>query len=209
MNEAASAIKMAHVLMQKYGLDKEDFELIKMGKTQSHCLLPESIDSHTLRVIRGINSKFGVEAILLSYKGLRRIKFIGEVECAIFAAFAFDVVYREMKEHTGRFRSRLSGSIKFSSKACLRINSFVSGWTEGALEKLPEIAPGKGSKDKIKRYIEREFKTVDRETFRKHLKRKVGSLTEDYELGLQRGREVSVNRPIDKMPPRKQLESQR
>ncbi len=35
VNEAANAIKMAHRLMLKYGLDKDDIEFIKMGKTQS------------------------------------------------------------------------------------------------------------------------------------------------------------------------------
>ncbi|GAL34204.1 hypothetical protein JCM19240_1112 [Vibrio maritimus] len=45
VNEAANAIKMAHRLMLKYGLDKDDIEFIKMGKTQSTHLLPTTISS--------------------------------------------------------------------------------------------------------------------------------------------------------------------
>lgn len=45
VNEAANAIKMAHRLMLKYGLDKDDIEFIKMGKTQSTHLLPTNISS--------------------------------------------------------------------------------------------------------------------------------------------------------------------
>ena len=88
VNEAANAIKMAHRLMLKYGLDKDDIEFIKMGKTQSSHLLPASISSTLLRVIRGINTKFGVEAVLLNHKGLKRVEFIGEADRAIFAALS-------------------------------------------------------------------------------------------------------------------------
>ena len=110
VNEAANAIKMAHRLMLKYGLDKDDIEFIKMGKTQSTHLLPANVGSNILRIIRGINTKFGVEAVLLNHKGLKRVEFIGEADRAIFAAFAFDIVYREMNEQTGRFRNGFAGS---------------------------------------------------------------------------------------------------
>ncbi len=110
INEAANAIKMAHNLMLKYGLDKDDIEFIKMGKTQSTHLLPTAISSGILRVIRGINTRFGVEAVLLNHKGLKRVEFIGEADRAIFAAFAFDIIYREMNEQTGQFRNSFAGT---------------------------------------------------------------------------------------------------
>ncbi|NAW98842.1 DUF2786 domain-containing protein, partial [Vibrio sp. V23_P3S9T160] len=140
VNEAANAIKMAHSLMLKYGLDKDDIEFIKMGKTQSTHLLPASITSSLLRVIRGINTKFGVEAVLLNHKGLKRVEFIGEADRAIFAAFAFDIIYREMNEHTGQFRNSFAGSGTSSMEVTRRFISLVAGGIEGELKKLPVIA---------------------------------------------------------------------
>ncbi|MDB1123939.1 DUF2786 domain-containing protein [Vibrio algarum] len=197
VNEAAQAIKMAHRLMIKYGLDKDDIEFIKMGKTQSTHLLPTSISSTILRVIRGINTKFGVEAVLLNHKGLKRVEFIGEADRAIFAAFAFDIIYREMNEHTGQFRNSFSGSGTSTTEVTRRVNSFVSGWVEGALEKLPEIAPDDDSNNKINNYIDREFKNIDRETFKQQLRDAMKNITKDYEVGLKKGRKLSVNRPVD------------
>ncbi|WP_413284399.1 DUF2786 domain-containing protein [Vibrio sp. MA40-2] len=197
VNEAAQAIKMAHRLMIKYGLDKDDIEFIKMGKTQSSHLLPASISSTILRVIRGINTKFGVEAVLLNHKGLKRVEFIGEADRAIFAAFAFDIVYREMNEHTGQFRNSFSGTGTSTTEVTKRVNSFVSGWVEGALEKLPEIAPDDDSNSKINNYIDREFKNIDRETFKQQLRDAMKNITKDYEVGLKKGRKLSVNRPVD------------
>ncbi|MGJ7093389.1 DUF7168 domain-containing protein [Vibrio hannami] len=197
VNEAAQAIKMAHRLMLKYGLDKDDIEFIKMGKTQSTHLLPASISSTILRIIRGINTKFGVEAVLLNHKGLKRVEFIGEADRAIFAAFAFDIIYREMNEHTGQFRNSFAGSGTSSAEVTRRVNSFVSGWVEGALEKLPIITPDDDSQNKINSYIDREFKNIDRETFKQQLKEAMKNITEDYEVGLKKGRRVSVNRPVD------------
>ncbi|WP_180980191.1 DUF2786 domain-containing protein [Vibrio diazotrophicus] len=197
VNEAANAIKMAHRLMLKYGLDKDDIEFIKLGKTQSSNLLPASISSGILRIIRGINTKFGVEAVLINHKGLKRVEFIGEADRAIFAAFAFDIVYREMNEHTGQFRNSFAGSGTSTLEVNRRVGSFVSGWIEGALEKLPVISPDEDSANKINDYIDKEFKNVDRETFKQQLREAMKNLTADYEVGLKKGRRVSVNRPIN------------
>ncbi|AEH32929.1 DUF2786 domain-containing protein [Vibrio anguillarum] len=205
VNEAANAIKMAHSLMLKYGLDKDDIEFIKMGKTQSTHLLPASITSSLLRVIRGINTKFGVEAVLLNHKGLKRVEFIGEADRAIFAAFAFDIIYREMNEHTGQFRNSFAGSGTSSMEITRRVNSFVSGWIEGALEKLPVITADDESNNKINNYIDKEFQNIDRETFKQQLRDAMKNITADYETGLKKGRKVSVNRPIDGAPAPKRL----
>ncbi|WP_181710738.1 DUF2786 domain-containing protein [Vibrio tarriae] len=196
INEAANAIKMAHNLMLKYGLDKDDIEFIKMGKTQSTHLLPTAISSGILRVIRGINTRFGVEAVLINHKGLKRVEFIGEADRAIFAAFAFDIIYREMNEQTGQFRNSFAGTGTSSLEVTRRVNSFVSGWIEGALEKLPIITPDEDSMNKINSYIDKEFENIDRETFKQQLREAMKNLTEDYETGLKKGRRVSVNRPI-------------
>ncbi|RJX72955.1 DUF2786 domain-containing protein [Vibrio sinensis] len=197
VNEAANAIKMAHSLMLKYGLDKDDIEFIKMGKTQSTHLLPASVSSSLLRVIRGINTKFGVEAVLLNHKGLKRVEFIGEADRAIFAAFAFDIIYREMNEHTGKFRNSFAGTGTSTLEVTRRVNSFVSGWVEGALEKLPIITPDDESNNKINNYIDKEFENIDRETFKQQLREAMKNLTEDYEVGLKKGRKISVSRPIN------------
>ncbi|WP_261817267.1 DUF2786 domain-containing protein [Vibrio gallicus] len=205
VNEAANAIKMAHSLMLKYGLEKDDIEFIKMGKTQSSHLLPANISHTLLRIIRGINSKFGVEAVLLNHKGLKRAEFIGEADRAIFAAFAFDVVYREMNEQTGRFRNSFAGTGTTSSEVTRRVNSFLSGWIEGALEKLPNIAPNDSSENKIKNYIDKEFKNIDRETFKQQLRDAMKNITQDYEVGLKKGRTLSVSRPVEGASQRKLL----
>ncbi|MBM7035869.1 transcriptional regulator [Vibrio sp. qd031] len=205
VNEAANAIKMAHSLMLKYGLDKDDIEFIKMGKTQSSHLLPASVGESILRIIRGINTRFGVEAVLVNHKGLKRVEFIGEADRAIFAAFAFDIVYREMNQQTGQFRNGFQGTGTSNAEVTKRVNSFLSGWIEGALEKLPVIAPDDDSQNKINNYIDKEFKNIDRETFKKQLYEAMKNITEDYEKGLKKGRTVSVSRGVQGEQARKRL----
>lgn len=207
VNEAANAIKMAHRLMLKYGLDKDDIEFIKMGKTQSSHLLPTSVSESILRIIRGINTRFGVEAVLVNHKGLKRAEFIGEADRAIFAAFAFDIVYREMNQQTGQFRNSFQGTGTSNLEVTRRVNSFLSGWIEGALEKLPVITPDDESQNKINNYIDKEFKNIDRETFKQQLKEAMKNITEDYEKGLKKGRTVSVNRGVQGEHARKRLGS--
>ncbi|KEY91216.1 transcriptional regulator SyrB [Candidatus Photodesmus blepharus] len=200
LNEAANAIKMAHALMLKYGLDKDDIHFIKMGKTQSIHLLPADMSSTLLKIIRGLNKKFGVEAVLLNHKGLKRIEFIGEIEYAIFAAFAFDVLYKRMNEHAGQFKNSFIGSGLSNLEIIRRVNSFISGWIEGALEKLPVIISQnrpKEAESKINDFIEKEFQNINREMFKQRYYKTIKNLTVDYETGLKKGRKLSINRPID------------
>lgn len=205
VNEAAQAIRMAHRLMLKYGLDQDDIDFIKMGKTQSECLLPADIGPHILRVIRGINRRFGVECVLINHKGLKKAEFLGAAERAIFAAFAFDVIYREMNQHTGQFRNSFAGSGKSHSEVGRRVNSFISGWVEGALEKLPELNQNDDHDQKLTNYIDKQFENLDRETFKQQLQEAMKSLTDDYEKGMKKGRTLSVNQPVGGDNPNRRL----
>ncbi|CAH0533411.1 hypothetical protein VST7929_01279 [Vibrio stylophorae] len=196
VNEAAQAIKMAHRLMLKYGLDKDDIEFIKLGKTISESLLPSDIGSNILKVIRGINTRFGVEAVLTNHKGLKRVEFIGAAERAIFAAFAFDVVYREMNQCIGQFRNSFAGSGTDNLTVTRRVNSFSRGWIEGALEKLPILTADDESQQKISDYIDKQFANIDRETFKQQMREALAEMTQDYEVGMKKGQQISVNRPV-------------
>ncbi|MDP2514162.1 DUF2786 domain-containing protein [Photobacterium damselae subsp. piscicida] len=205
VNEAAQAIRMAHRLMLKYGLEKDDIEFIKMGKTKSATLLPTDISQSILKIIRGINRRFGVECVLTNYKGLKQAEFIGMAERAIFAAFAFDVVYREMNQQTGQFRNSFQGTGTSSSEVNRRVGSFLAGWIEGALEKLPTLTTDDDHDKRMTNYINREFENLDRETFKQQLQEAMKALTDDYEKGMKKGRSISVNRPVGGASAREEL----
>ena len=205
INEAAQAIKMAQSLMKKYGLDQDDINFISMGKTTSHTLLPTAVSEPILKIIRGINSRFGVECVLTQYKGLKKAEFIGDADRAIFAAFSFDIVYREMNEHIGQFRNAFQGTGTPQTEIARRMYSFTLGWLEGALEKLPRIAPEGNPDDKIKDYIDKQFKNIDKETFKQQLQMAMKNMTEDYEKGMKKGKQLSVNRPVSGTKEQKRL----
>jgi len=205
VNEAAQAIKMAHRLMIKYGLEPDDIEFIKMGKTVSETLLPSSISQNILRIIRGINTRFDVECVLTNYKGLKKAEFIGNADRAIFAAFAFDILYREMNQQVAQFRNHFAGSGTSNSEVSKRTSSFAYGWIEGALAKLPLLTPDDESKNKINNYIDKEFKNLDREAFKKQMQEAISKLTNDYEVGVKKGKQVSINRPVGGTQHAKQL----
>ncbi|MBC7004918.1 DUF2786 domain-containing protein [Photobacterium sp. BZF1] len=196
VNEAAQAIKMAHRLMLKYGLEQDDIEFIQMGKTKTQTLLPADISQQILKIIRGINRKFGVECVLTNHKGLKQAEFIGVAERAIFAAFAFDVMYREMNQQTGQFRNSFQGTGTSNAEVTRRVSSFLAGWLEGALEKLPELNTDDDHDKRMTNFIDKEFENLDRETFKKQLQEAMNALTDDYEKGMKKGRSISVNRPV-------------
>ncbi|EAS41619.1 DUF2786 domain-containing protein [Photobacterium profundum] len=196
INEAAQAIRMAHRLMLKYGLDQDDIEFIKMGKTKSETLLPADVSTQILKIIRGINRRFGVECVLTNHKGLKKAEFIGVAERAIFAAFAFDIVYREMNQQTGQFRNSFAGTGTSTAEVARRVASFLAGWLEGALEKLPVLNTDDDHEQRMSNYIDKQFENLDRETFKQQLQEAMKGITDDYEKGMKKGRAISVNRPV-------------
>lgn len=205
INEAAQAIKMAQSLMRKYGLDQDDIEFIKMGQTTAKTLLPTNVNESILKIIRGINTRFGVECVLTNHKGLKKAEFIGDAERSIFAAFAFDIVYREMNEHIGQFKNSLQGSGASQTEVLRRTQSFTFGWLEGALEKLPHIAPEDLNDAKMKNYIDKQFENIDRETFKQQLKQAMKNITNDYEKGMKKGRQVQISQPVSGQKDKKRL----
>lgn len=196
INEAAQAIKMAQNLMKKYGLDQDDIDFISMGKTTAKTLLPATVSDTILRIIRSINRRFGVECVLTNHKGLKKAEFIGDADKAIFAGFAFDILYREMNEHVGQFRNRFQGTGTSQLEVTRRVNSFTYGWLEGAIAKLPNLVTEENMDNKIKNYIDSQFENIDRETFKQQLKEAFQNLTDDYEKGIKKGKELSVTRPV-------------
>lgn len=203
VHEAAQAIRMAERLMRKHGLEQSDIDFIRMGMTCAKQLLPAQPTQNILRIIRGINFKFGVEAVLLDHKGLKKVEFVGDAERAIFAAFAFDVLYREMNQQIGSFRTSFAGSGRSTQEVTRRVASFSAGWVEGALDKLPSLE-AKNS-DALDDYLDQQFKNLDRETFKAQLNKSMSQLTPDFETGLRKGKKVSVNRPVSGQGPRRQL----
>ncbi|GAL03510.1 hypothetical protein JCM19237_6404 [Photobacterium aphoticum] len=149
-----------------------------------------------MKIIRGINRRFGVECVLTNHKGLKQAEFIGMAERAIFAAFAFDVVYREMNQQTGQFRNSFQGTGTSTSEITRRVSSFLAGWLEGALEKLPVLTTDDDHDQRMTNFIDKEFKNLDRETFKQQLQEAMKALTDDYEKGMKKGRSISVSRPV-------------
>ncbi len=196
VNEAAQAIRMAQRLMLKYGLEQSDIELIQMGKTSSQTLLAASPADSVIKIIQGINHKFGVEAVLVAHKGLKRVEFVGHAERAVFAAFAFDIVYREMNSAVGMFRNSFEGSGTDKVTVSRRVTSYAAGWLEGALEKLPTLREGERN-DKMDDYLDEMFENLDRESFKAAIKASMANLTDDFETGMKKGRRINVNRPVE------------
>ncbi|MGL5335258.1 MAG: DUF2786 domain-containing protein [Enterovibrio sp.] len=205
INEAAQAIKMAHSLMKKYGLEQDDIYLFSIGKTYAQTLLPTAIPESVIRIIRTINRQFGVECVLTNYKGLKRAEFIGSADRAVFAGFALDIFYREMNEKIGQFRNRFQGSGLSLQEVNRKVLSFSRGWLDGSLEKLPMLVKDDDINQRIKSYIDSQFKNLDRETFKKQLKEAMNTITGDYETGVKKGRQLSVIRPIGRADELKRL----
>ncbi|MGL4734492.1 MAG: transcriptional regulator, partial [Enterovibrio sp.] len=102
-------------------------------------------------------------------------------------------------------RNRFQGSGLSLPEVNRKVLSFSRGWLDCSLEKLPILVKDDDINQRIKSYIDSQFKDLDRETFKKQLKEAMNTMTCDYETGVKKGRQLSVIRPIGRADELKRL----
>lgn len=108
-------------------------------------------------------------------------------------------------DFTNKIRKELQTNITQNQPKMLSLNKQVILQVDTNLDRPQARRVTFSTANKINNYIDKEFKNIDRETFKKQLKEAMKNITADYEVGLKKGRKVSVNRGVGGEQARKML----
>lgn len=181
-NEAANAISMAQKLMREYGISEAEAGFCDISEAcskgaPSDASAPPNYMGYLVQVV---SKSFGVGALFTWRYDVRRlvarrcVRFYGPGTRPEVAAYAFDVLSRQMVKARKEFMATLRKSIKPSTKTA-RADLFCEGWVSGVWQVLEEFNP-------------REEEVTLMEAYRQHL-RKTGDISESKlrEAGNARG----------------------
>ncbi len=191
-NEAATALAMAHKLMRKYGLSEDDINFIEMGATTTASKIQKKPVAYAVNLGTSIASSFKCEVLLqYSYHG-NNFKFIGRKDTAMMSAYAFDVLFRQLKLARKAFLATIHPRTSKQNKT-KRADCYCDGWVNSVVRNLDieELPPEE--KERITNY--RKHIGAYTEKKAKSRQRKGGSIS-DYLTGSHDGKNVHVNTPI-------------
>lgn len=193
-NEAANALAMARKLMRKYGLSDEDIEFIEMGETTSRSRIQRKPNAYVSVLVSEIAKSFQVIPMLETcYEGSFP-QFIGRKDAAMMAAYAFDVLYRQLINARKQYLSTLNPRMRKQNKT-VRADRYCEGWVIAVTENLKAEKLPEEEETRIKSYMKRVNESGKEPEAAKTTRRKGGS-RDDYSSGVQDGSNVRVNTPV-------------
>ena len=142
-HEAATALNQAQALMRKHKLSQNDVDLMDITSKAS-----KGAPSHAQNIPRymtflgqlicramGVNCYYSFRRNYMNGQKQNTVIFYGPDERPEIAAYAFDVLSRQMVKARRTFISSLRKNIKPSTKTA-RADQFCEGWTEGAYQAI-------------------------------------------------------------------------
>jgi len=143
-NEAANAMRQAQNLMKEHSLTATDVDLMEIRQANSAGAPSnaEAIPKYMGNLAAVICWAFGVKCFH-DYKSVfppkRMVVFYGPNERPQIAAYAFDVLMRQMMKARKEYRSSMRKSIKASTKTA-RADTFCENWVLGAYQAVDDFA---------------------------------------------------------------------
>lgn len=170
-NEAANAISMAQSLMRQYNISEVEAGFCDISEAcskgaPSDASRPPNYMGYLVQVV---SQSFGVRALFTWRYDVRRlvsrrcVRFYGPGSRPEVAAYAFDVLSRQMIKARKEFIASLRKGIKTSTKTA-RADLFCEGWVNGVWQVLDAFNP-------------REEEETLMEAYRTHLRNK-GDISE-------------------------------
>lgn len=195
-HEAANALAMAQKLMKKYGMSDEDIQYMQMGETTSKSTIQQKPTKYVAHLIVSVANAFGVSA-LHHYSGDTNKcypMFVGVKDKAMTAAYAFDVVYRQLKiARRNYIKEHLRG---FSNHAkTVKADVYCLGWVLAAVENIKPVEVSEEEQKKIEDFkLHRNPELKDEEPV--ETKHRRGGTRADLAAGEEDGSKITLSTPV-------------
>lgn len=155
-SEAANAMSQAQNLMRAHKLTAQDIELMEISEASSKGAPSDAnkIPGYMRMLIGIIRHAFGVQSYLAWRINKRTVVFYGPDERPQIAAYAFDVLTRQMMSARREFSASQRKSIKRATKTG-RADAFCEAWVHGAYQVIEAFAITPAEKGLMEAYCQK------------------------------------------------------
>lgn len=195
-HEAANALAMAQKLMKKYGMSDEDIQFMSMGETTSKSTIQQKPVVHVSGLIVAVAKAFGVSALhhYCGDTGKCHPLFVGVKDKAMTAAYAFDVVYRQLKiARRNYIKENLQG---FGNHAkTVKADVYCLGWVKAAVENIKPMEVTDEEQQRVEAFKNNRNPELKDEEPLEPRQRKGGSIA-DLAAGEEDGSKITLSTPV-------------
>ncbi|WP_275286824.1 DUF2786 domain-containing protein [Halomonas elongata] len=162
-HEAGIALRQAQQLMQRYGLNEQDITLASvtdhMATAQAGKVPPRYLNALATLVMKA----FGAQAIYLATPQIRgtqirwlgQWQFLGTDGASQVAAYAYEVLQRQLIRDRKAYQSGLSKRIKRATRV-RRGDAYAEAWVAGARESIVPVELSPAATEALEAYAERQ-----------------------------------------------------
>ncbi|EXB26057.1 hypothetical protein J537_2336 [Acinetobacter baumannii 1437282] len=208
-HEAATALRQAQALMEKFNIDVDDAELLGI---QEAIIIGSGSRKPTIyesRLATAIARMMDCEVLLtqkiefnhekFSFKKINHWKFIGFDPAPEIATYAFDVLFRQLKKARKEFIDTSLNRVKITSNKTKRADLFCEGWVIEAIKQISNISPNKDKIKQIDAYISKKHEVTTFAPVDRNEKTNMNSdrNQNDYGNGLKAGRNAQLNKAMN------------
>lgn len=188
-NEAATALKQAIAMMEKYGITKSEVELAQITEHTAELKVAQKPENHVWNLCLAIRKAFGVDF----YKTGKKIVFYGINDKAAIASYAFDVLFRKLKKARVDYSNTIRDTYPTLPLHTRRrmINDFSSAWVVGIHEKIVKFAMTEKESELMTKY------TQSMNTRVVSCKSGRPKISEAVQAGLNAGKRVEIYQPTE------------
>ena len=124
-HEAAQAIRQAQILMKKYGISENDVELSGISEKGVGCAA--TLPTWHQVLISQCAKAFGAECYARSEWGLREARFFGTGIKPELAAYAYEVLLRQLKKERREYIKTALKAVRLPKNKTARADQFCTG----------------------------------------------------------------------------------
>ncbi|HIE4801251.1 TPA: DUF2786 domain-containing protein [Serratia marcescens] len=203
-NEAANALSQAQALMRKHSLTETDIDLMEIGRASSKGAPSQAqkIPAYMSALGRMVCRAFGVacyyeyaSAFYSNGNGRRTVIFYGPNERPEIAAYAFDVLSRQLVKARREFTAKMRRNIKPSTKVS-RADQFCEGWVNGAYCVIDLYRVSEPEKTLMTAYYNRMNDEMEFEKFAPRAAKKCRGGDDAADAGYWAGKQAQLHQAV-------------
>lgn len=137
-HEAAQALKHAQALMREHQISSDDLVLSDIEECGIDCANQLPVWQQALANLCGL--ALGAKAYTSGYYNAMQIKFYGLNGRAEMAAYAYEVLLRQVRKERRQYLKTHLNRVRKASNKTYRADEFCKGWVNAVWQKLQEFA---------------------------------------------------------------------
>lgn len=202
-HEAATALRQAQALMEKYNIDADDAELLGIVENQIFGSGAHKPPVFETLLAQSIAKLMGCK-VFLSYTVKRSASgakvsaiwtFVGFDPASEIASYAFDVLFRQLKKARATFISTTLKRVTIRANKIKRADLFCEGWVIEASEQARRIKPDTEKLKQIDAYLSKttELKKFEPKNRNEKTNKNSSRSFNDFWAGREAGKDAQIN----------------